>query len=181
MPVATLEERHETCACACNAARQLGRRVCRTTSDIPHRRAERPGRALRRHRRSWIRRGGKNGRRGLQARGEGIPRRGPLGRPPEQTRHWCGHRQAVVRRRPCRCHRRRADLLRRARRVEHCQREGQGLPDCQRRLLGSHRQALHAHERPLDLRHLGARQQHGPCGDQAGRSGMPWSAMPPKP
>ena len=75
----------------------------------------------------------------------------------------------VVRRRSRRRDRGRTDLVGGPGRVEYREREGQGVPDRQRRFLGSDRAELHPNERSLDLRHLGARQQHGARGDQAGR------------
>ena len=39
--------------------------------------------------------------------------------------------------------------------------EGQGLPRLRRGIVGSHRQGVLAEHRPLDLRHVDARQRHG--------------------
>ena len=87
-------------------------------------------------------------------------------------------RPPVVRPGGRRRHRRRADLLGGAGRERHHQREEQGLHQLRRRLVGSHRRQVLAQHRPLDLRHLGARQRHRQArwSSRAARTG---SSSPP--
>ena len=71
-----------------------------------------------------------------------------------------GDRAPVVRHRQGRRDRRRAELGRGARGEPDHQGQEQGVPGLGSGLVGPHRQGLLAEHRPLDLRHVDARQRH---------------------
>ncbi len=111
-------------------------------------------------RRSGLGGGGEIGGGGFQsgrARHEG---RGRQRRSSEQARHRRQHRAAMVRRRPCRCDRRRAEFRRRARGQRGGARKEQSVPRLRRRDVRSDRAEMLAQYRALDLRHLDAGQRH---------------------
>ena len=105
----------------------------------------------------------------FKAAEQGHQGRDHLGRPPEQAGRRLDHRPQVVRPGQGRRDPRRADLLGRARGQRGHAREEQDLHDLGRRHVRPHRREVLAEQRPLDLRHLGARQRHRHGDDQDGR------------
>ena len=124
------------------------------------RRAQRHVEPLRRCLRQGRRSRRADGGGGLWRQGARRTDRDHLRRPSEQARYRRRHCAPMDRYRPCRCHRRCADVVRGAGDPGNHAREEADFPDVGAGIFGPDRQGLLALWLPVDLRHLRTRPRH---------------------